>query len=40
VLCFVPVEFQSQLFSFAGAKSELVATNGSVALVAVAPLGP
>ena len=37
VLCFVPVEWQMQLLSFAGAKSELIASNGSVALMAVQP---
>ncbi len=40
VLCFVPVEYQLQILSFAGAKSELITTNGSVALIAVRPASP
>ncbi len=40
VLCFVPVEFQSQLLSFTGARSELIAGNGSVAIIAVRPVNP
>lgn len=35
VLCFVPVQFESQLTSFSGAQSDVIADNGSVALVAV-----
>lgn len=35
VLCFVPVQYESQLTSFAGARTEVIADNGRVALVAV-----
>ncbi len=35
VLCFVPLQYQSQLTSYAGLKSEVMADNGRVALVAV-----
>ncbi len=39
VLCFVPVQFESQLTSFTGAQTEVIANNGSVALVAVRDAG-
>jgi 4-amino-4-deoxy-L-arabinose transferase-like glycosyltransferase len=35
VLCFVPLQFESQLTSFAGARTEVIADNGRVVLVAV-----
>jgi 4-amino-4-deoxy-L-arabinose transferase-like glycosyltransferase len=35
VLCFVPLQFESQLTSFNGARAEVIADNGRVALVAV-----
>ena len=35
ILCFVPLEFESQLTSFKGAKVEVIADNGWVALLAV-----
>lgn len=35
VLCFVPLQWESQLTSFAGARTEVIADNGRVALVAV-----
>ena len=35
VLCFVPLQFESQLTSFNGARVEVIADNGRVALVAV-----
>ncbi|MGZ8844321.1 MAG: ArnT family glycosyltransferase [Pyrinomonadaceae bacterium] len=35
VLCFVPLQYQSQLTTYAGLKSEVIADNGRVALVAV-----
>jgi len=37
VLCFVPLQFESQLTSFKGATVEVIADNGRVALVAVRP---
>jgi hypothetical protein len=37
VLCFVPLQFESQLTSFNGAAVEVIADNGRVALVAVRP---
>ena len=37
VLCFVPVKFASQLTSFAGAQTEVIADNGRVVLLAVRP---
>lgn len=38
VLCFVPLQFESQLISFAGAQTEIIGDNGRVALVAVREL--
>lgn len=38
VLCFVPLQFEWQLTSFAGANTEVIADNGRVALVAVRDL--
>jgi 4-amino-4-deoxy-L-arabinose transferase-like glycosyltransferase len=35
ILCFVPLQYESQLTSFNGAKVEVIADNGRVALVAV-----
>jgi 4-amino-4-deoxy-L-arabinose transferase-like glycosyltransferase len=35
ILCFVPLQFESQLTSFSGAKVEVIGDNGRVALVAV-----
>lgn len=35
VLCFVPLQYESQLTSFAGARTEVIADNGHVVLVAV-----
>lgn len=35
VLCFVPLQYESQLTSFQGAQVEVIADNGHVALVAV-----
>lgn len=35
VLCFVPLQFQSQLTSFAGAQSDVIDDNGRVVLIAV-----
>ena len=35
VLCFIPVQFESQLTTYKGAQSEVIADNGRVALVAV-----
>ena len=35
VLCFVPLQFESQLTSFGGAQTEVIADNGRVVLVAV-----
>jgi 4-amino-4-deoxy-L-arabinose transferase-like glycosyltransferase len=35
VLCFVPLEFESQLTSYQNAQSEVIADNGRVALLAV-----
>jgi 4-amino-4-deoxy-L-arabinose transferase-like glycosyltransferase len=35
VLCFVPLQFESQLTSFAGAQTEVIANNGRVVLLAV-----
>jgi 4-amino-4-deoxy-L-arabinose transferase-like glycosyltransferase len=35
VLCFVPIEFESQLTNWSGANSEVIADNGSVALLLV-----
>ena len=35
VLCFVPLQFKSQLTSFAGAQTEVIADNGRVVLLAV-----
>jgi 4-amino-4-deoxy-L-arabinose transferase-like glycosyltransferase len=35
VLCFVPIEFESQLTNLSGANSEVIADNGSVALLMV-----
>lgn len=35
VLCFVPLQYQSQLTSYAGLQSEVIADNGRVALVAL-----
>jgi len=35
VLCFVPLQFEPQLISFAGARTDVIADNGRVALIAV-----
>jgi len=35
VLCFVPLQFQSQLTSFSGAQTEVIGDNGRVVLIAV-----
>lgn len=35
VLCFVPLQFQSQLISFAGTQSDVIGDNGRVVLIAV-----
>jgi hypothetical protein len=37
VLCFVPVEFESQLTTLSGSNAEVIADNGAVALLMVRP---
>ena len=37
VLCIVPLQYESQLTSFNGARVEVIADNGRVALLAVRP---